>query len=77
MPSNAQAALVLNAAAALLVSAAGLQEAGIKAYQVELLNAWDKHRPAIEAVDPSLTLQELRHVTGLVRRQQQQQLVDS
>uniref|UniRef100_A0A383VSU2 SET domain-containing protein n=1 Tax=Tetradesmus obliquus TaxID=3088 RepID=A0A383VSU2_TETOB len=41
-------------------------EAGIKAYQVELLNAWDKHRPAIEAVDPSLTLQELRHVTGLL-----------
>lgn len=76
MPSNAQAALVLNAA--LLVSAAGLQEAGIKAYQIELLNAWDKHRPAIEAVDPSLTLQELRHVAGLVRRQQQQQqLVDS
>jgi hypothetical protein len=44
-----------------------LQEAGIRAYQSQLLAAWDRHRPVIEAVDNSLTLQELRHAAGLVR----------
>uniref|UniRef100_A0A383VR40 SET domain-containing protein n=1 Tax=Tetradesmus obliquus TaxID=3088 RepID=A0A383VR40_TETOB len=41
-------------------------ETGIKAYQAELVIAWDKHRPAIEAVDRSLTLHELRHAAGLL-----------
>jgi hypothetical protein len=54
-----------------------LQEAGIKAYQAELLTAWDRHRPAIEAVDSSLTLQELRHAAGVVRGEQQQQHNDT
>jgi hypothetical protein len=44
-----------------------LQEAGIKAYQSQLLAAWNRHRPVIEAADSSLTLQELRHAAGLVR----------
>jgi hypothetical protein len=55
----------------LLLHVVTLQEAGIRAYQAQLLSAWDEHRPAIEAVDSSLTLQELRHAAGLVRKQQQ------
>lgn len=66
IPAASHTTAMCLAAAVIVAAAVGAQENRIRTLQHALLNTWEKHRAAIEAVDSSLCFAELQHAMSIV-----------